>query len=189
MNEAILVLYLIDFATLALLPVVFFRREGRLNARWWLTALPYILSAASLILSWSRRGLPPFTDYDTWATRILGLISIPLAVTSFGLMTYTLGTHRRRIALWHQTNDAPAEIVTTGAYERIRHPFYTSFLIMLFGAFLYSPQWVSLGAFVYGFAIMNYTAAGEERRLLASSFGREYETYMARTGRFVPRGR
>ena len=186
MNEAVLLIFMIDFAALALLPRVFFRREGKLNLHWWLTALPYMLSAASLLLSFFGR-LAPFTGYGTPLTRALGLMALPLGVAAFGLITFTLGTHRRRIALWHQANDAPVEIVTTGAYERIRHPFYTSFLLMLLGAFLYSPQGLSLGALIYGFAIMNHTAAGEERRLLASEFGRDYEAYMRRTGRFIPR--
>lgn len=189
MNEAVLLFYMIDFGALALLPVVFFRREGKLNLDWWLTALPYLLSACSLLVSFSRRALPPFTGYDTPLTRVLGLIAVPLGVASFGLITYTLGTHRRRIALWHQTNDAPTEIVTTGAYQRIRHPFYSAFLIMLLGAFLFCPQWITLAALAYGFTIMNYTAAQEERRLLASSLGPEYEVYMQHTGRFLPRPR
>jgi protein-S-isoprenylcysteine O-methyltransferase Ste14 len=108
---------------------------------------------------------------------------------SIALIAFTLGTHRTRIALWHQRNDAPESIVTYGAYRWIRHPFYSAFLLGLLGALLFCPQWGTLVAFLYGFFILNHTAAREEERLGGSNFGTEYQAYMQRTGRFLPRRR
>jgi protein-S-isoprenylcysteine O-methyltransferase Ste14 len=34
--------------------------------------------------------------------------------------------------------------------------------------------------------MLNYTAAREERRLLASAFGEQYRAYVFRSGRFLP---
>jgi protein-S-isoprenylcysteine O-methyltransferase Ste14 len=91
------------------------------------------------------------------------------------------------VALWHQRDDAPQHIVTWGAYRRIRHPFYAAFLLILAGAFLFAPSLGTAATLAFGALQLNRTAAGEERRLAASAFGADYRTYVARTGRFLPR--
>jgi len=186
MNPAVLALFLINFVLIGLLPLTFFKRDGRLNLMWWLTAAPYVLSSASLVASAAGR-LPPLIDIAAPVGPVLALLSVPFAVGSVSLIAYTLGSHRVQIALWHQLNDAPRQIVTHGAYKRIRHPFYSAFLLALLGAALFCPQAGTLGAFAYALVIMNHTAASEERRLAASEFGAEYREYMRRTGRFLPR--
>ena len=110
-----------------------------------------------------------------------------MATASIGLMCFTLGTHRIPIALWHQADDAPRHIVTWGAYARIRHPFYASFLLLLAACLLACPHPITAAAFVSGCPVLNGTAAREETRLRASEFGADYAAYMARTGRFFPR--
>ena len=42
MNPAVLVLFLVNFLFVGILPVIFFKRDGRLNLMWWLTAAPYL---------------------------------------------------------------------------------------------------------------------------------------------------
>ncbi|MFQ5930814.1 MAG: methyltransferase family protein [Nitrospiraceae bacterium] len=186
MNDAVLLLILVNFLFIGILPVIFFKRGGSLNLMWWLTAAPYFICVILLTASFLRI-YPPVTEYDGGFIRILGLIAVVVSTASIFLIAYTLGTHRRPIALWHQTNDATEELVTYGAYGRIRHPFYAAFLLALLAALIFSPQLGTLATFVYGLLIMNYTAAKEERRMRGSQFGAEYEAYIGRTGRFVPR--
>ena len=83
--------------------------------------------------------------------------------------------------------DAPRQLVTWGAYKYVRHPFYASFLLAYAGACLLYPHPAVLAFCAYSAAVLNLTAAKEERRLAASEFGDEYRAYMARTGRFFPR--
>jgi len=184
MNEATLVLYLINFALIGSLPFVFFK-EGRFNLMWCLTGAPYILSSAVLIASYAGL-LTPVTGYGYW-TVVGAVIAVPLSVTSIALIFLTLGTHRVPLALWHQQNDAPHHIVTYGPYKRIRHPFYAAFLLACFGAFVFSPQLGTLVAFIYAVFILNFTAQREERRLRDSEFGSEYKQYMQQAGRFWPK--
>lgn len=186
MNEAILLLLLLNFTYIGLLPVIFFKHGGKLHLMWWLTALPFLVCLAMLIASFAGY-VQPFTGYGTALSRVLSLGSVALSVASICLISFTLGTHRIPIALWHQTNDAPKHIVTWGAYQRLRHPFYASFLLAFMAAFLYCPQWGTLATLIYGFIILNRTADREERRLSASEFGKEYEEYMTQTGRFIPK--
>ena len=186
MNEAILFIYLLNFVFIGLLPKLFFRKDGSYNLMWWLTASPFFLCTLFLLLSFAGY-IPRLTGYGNSTARVFELVSVPFTVASVALIFFTLGTHRIPIALWHQENDAPKHIVTYGAYRWIRHPFYASFLLALFGALLFCPQWGTLITFIQGFVILNRTAAREEKRLCASQFGAEYAEYVRRTGRFWPR--
>jgi protein-S-isoprenylcysteine O-methyltransferase Ste14 len=178
MNEAVFLLLLLNLVFIGLLPKIFFRKDGRFNAMWWLTASPFLLCASFLIAAFAGY-VQPFAGFS--------LIAVCLSVASIALIFFTLGTHRIPIALWHQANDAPQQIVTYGAYGRIRHPFYASFILALLSALVFCPHWGTLFTLVHGFTILNFTAAREEKRLCASEFGSDYEEYMRRTGRFFPR--
>lgn len=166
-------LLLINLAYIGVLPRIFFRKDGRFGPMWWATAAPFFVCAAFIL----DAGAPAAS---------LELASVPLSAISIALISVTLGCHRVPLALWHQANEAPVEIVTHGPYRRIRHPFYAAFLLTLAAALVHSPDVVTAATFAYGVAMLNATAAREERRLLASRFGAQYRAYMQRTGRFLP---
>lgn len=187
MNAALLLLFLLNFTFIGALPFFFFRRDGRFNGMWFLTAAPFFLCSLILIASLGG-GISPLIEYGSAAGRLLEMLSVPFSVTSIALIFVTVGIHRIPLALWHQENDAPQQIVTYGPYRWVRHPFYVSFLLSLLGALLFFPHPAMVFTLVYGYLILNYTAAREERRLQASQFGAEYEAYMRQTGRFLPRG-
>ena len=184
MNAAVLVLLLLTFGVIGLLPRVFFRRDGRLGVRWWLTALPFFACPVLLVVAYLAHADPLVPR--TWRAA-LDVASVPLAAGSIALVFLTLGTHRVPLALWHQDDDAPAHLVTYGPYRRIRHPFYTSFLLAFAAAVAYFPHWGTLLGLAYAVVALNLTAGREERRLAASEFGEEYRRYLDRTGRFLPR--
>ena len=179
MNKATLFLYLINFAVVGALPFLFFK-EGRFNLMWCLTSAPYVLSAALLVWAYISGYQSPWND-------ISAVAAVPFSVGSIALIFLTVGTHRVPLALWHQKNDAPHQIVTHGPYRRIRHPFYSAFLLALFGAFLFSPQAGTLILFLYALVMLNFTAGKEEKRLMSSEFGTEYQRYIKETGRFWPK--
>jgi protein-S-isoprenylcysteine O-methyltransferase Ste14 len=186
MSRASLLLALVDQIFIALLPWIFFRGDGKLNARWFLTAVPYMVCIVVL-------GAALFRAIDPWIPKApelgiaMELVSVVLCAGSIALIAFTLGTHRVPIALWHQENDAPRHIVTWGAYGRVRHPFYASFLLGLVGTALTLPHVATVITLLYALVVLNWTAAREERRLASSEFGEEYRQYMGRTGRFWPR--
>jgi protein-S-isoprenylcysteine O-methyltransferase Ste14 len=188
LDEGVLFLYEINFLLIGLLPKIFFKKGGQFNARWWLTATPLFVCPIFLLAAhFGLAIVPGLSEALAPWNRVLALAAVPFSAGSIALMAFTLGSHRIPIALWHQTRDAPASIVTWGAYRRIRHPFYASFLLVLFGAFVFVPHPVTGVCFVMSYVILNFTAAREERRLFQSQFGSEYAAYMARTGRFLPR--
>jgi protein-S-isoprenylcysteine O-methyltransferase Ste14 len=177
---AIFCLYMMNLAYIALLPRIFFKK-GSFHLLWWITTLPFLLCAVSLIACISGLILPWPLPFQV----IRDCISAGFAAISIALISYTLGTHKQRLALWHQ-QEAPQSIVTYGAYRYIRHPFYTSFQITLAGAFLYAPHPATLLSLIYGCCILNFTARREEKSLGESNFGEEYREYIKRTGRFLP---
>jgi protein-S-isoprenylcysteine O-methyltransferase Ste14 len=186
MNRTGLLVLLLNFAAIGALPIVFFKKDGRFNRMWWLTAGPFFLCPLFLVASYVGI-FSPFAAEQPFLRDGLELTSVCLSVASVALLCFTMGTHGIPLALWHQDHDAPLHIVTYGAYRHIRHPFYLSFLLALFAAFLFAPHWTTLSTLVCAYLLLNFAAAREESRLRKSGFGSDYENYMRATGRFWPR--
>jgi protein-S-isoprenylcysteine O-methyltransferase Ste14 len=76
-------------------------------------------------------------------------------------------------------------LVTTGIYHYIRHPLYSSLLLLAWGLFFKAPTWqgtiLVLGATLFLVA----TAKADEAECIRF-FGTPYQDYMERTKRFVP---
>ncbi len=185
MTVELFVLISLALAAIGALPIVFFRGDRELNIRWWLTAMPFFIAAGAI--AGAFLGLVPVWRLHYALAVSVAIAAVIAAAGSIALLFYTLGTHRRPIALWHQANDGPIEIVTWGAYARIRHPFYSAFALALAAALLAAPSVATLGCFVWGVAALSLTAWREERRLLVSRYGADYRAYMGHTGRFLPR--
>jgi protein-S-isoprenylcysteine O-methyltransferase Ste14 len=181
MRELAMVACLGALALIALLPRLFFRR-GRLNARWWLTAAPFVVAGTTLVAGLTGllepNGAVALRDALAWP-------ALGAAAGAVALIRWTLDTHARPVSLWHQEDDRPEELVTRGAYARVRHPFYASFLLVLVGCVLAFPHALTLLALAGGFLQLDRTAAREERRL-RHAFGEPYASYVRRTGRFLP---
>jgi protein-S-isoprenylcysteine O-methyltransferase Ste14 len=186
MNQLATLVVSLNLAYIGLLPRLFFRKDGRFGAMWWLTAAPFAVSAAGILASaWgfaTPAGLPGH-DSALWQEAA----AIVLGGLSMLLITAAWQSHPVPISLWHQQEDRPAGIVTHGPYRHIRHPFYAAFLLALGAAFLHSPHALTLAALASGYVLLDATAAREECRLSASQFGSLYRAYMRSTGRFFPR--
>jgi protein-S-isoprenylcysteine O-methyltransferase Ste14 len=77
------------------------------------------------------------------------------------------------------------KLVTVGAYKFIRHPLYSSLLLLEWGAFFKSPSLVGGGLAVAVSVFLVLTAKVEERENL-ERFGEEYAEYMRRSRMFIP---
>lgn len=186
MSAVYLVLGALNLALIGLLPVIFFDARGRKNAMWWATATPFVAAGAVLGLCYSGIWQPWYLPVSGGVV-LNETIAVPFACASIALIAYTIGTHRVPLALWHQDNDAPQSIVTYGAYRYVRHPFYSAFLLALIGTLIACPHPGTLVCLVYTALMLRYTAGKEEHKLSNSEFGDEYRSYLARTGRFLPR--
>lgn len=144
--------------------------------------MPFFICITFLIIAYVYR-LASFNQGKDWQMQT-DLVATLMSILSISLLSYTVGVHRVPLNLWHQHNDGSAHIVTYGPYERIRHPFYTSFILALFGALVYFVHVATLSAFLYGLIAMNITATMEERKL--SQHDDQYRDYIRKTGRFLP---
>ncbi len=89
---------------------------------------------------------------------------------------------------WHVLLSARRrnELATAGPYQRVRHPEYVAFVLVMFGFLL---QWTTLLTLVmFGILVMMYVrlALSEEKKS-AFQFGQAWQDYATRTPRFVPR--
>ncbi len=77
------------------------------------------------------------------------------------------------------------DLVTRGPYRLVRHPIYTSVMLLGIGMTLRSGSWIVLAAFVGLIALFAVKSRWEELHLADAFPG--YERYMGTTGRFIPR--
>ena len=77
------------------------------------------------------------------------------------------------------------ELVTTGVYHYIRHPFYSSLLFLGWGILLKNVNWIGILLAVLTTILLIITARKEEIENI-QFFGENYQEYMKRTKMFVP---
>lgn len=77
-----------------------------------------------------------------------------------------------------------ATLITNGPYRYIRHPMYTSLIVMMIGIALYNYHWLNaVGVVMVIFAVIN--KANIEEKLLLMKFAR-YAEFQRNTYRFIP---
>ena len=108
---------------------------------------------------------------------ILLLCSIIMAIQGFYLL-HTIGRPAQGI-------EDTTILVMTGIYKYIRHPLYSSLILIAWGAFLKDisllPAILAILATIFSAA----SAMVEEKENL-QRFGKEYASYMKSTKRFLP---
>ena len=77
-------------------------------------------------------------------------------------------------------------LITSGPYTRVRHPLYTAMFGYAISLALVTANWI--------FAVMAalmitgmYVRVPREEQMMLDEFGEEYQIYIQRTGRFLPR--
>ncbi|WP_245372584.1 protein-S-isoprenylcysteine O-methyltransferase [Rhizobium leguminosarum] len=128
-------------------------------------------------------GIPEAADYTAhlWAV-VIGTILFCAAMWVFRR------THKQLGRNWSITLEIRQrhELICAGPYSLVRHPMYTSFLLMgLSQAFLLS-NWVAGMAGLIGFAVLFFLRVDKEERMMLEVFGPQYHAYMAKTKRIIP---
>jgi len=78
-------------------------------------------------------------------------------------------------------------LVTTGVYERVRHPMYSAHLLWAVAQILLLQNWIAGPAFLVASLPLYVVRIPREEEMMLDRFGEEYRRYMERTGRVVPR--
>jgi protein-S-isoprenylcysteine O-methyltransferase Ste14 len=77
-------------------------------------------------------------------------------------------------------------LVTKGVYRFVRHPMYSSFLLLALAQFLLLANWLAGGIGMVAIVAVLMFRIGREERMMLAHFGEDYRAYMARTKRLIP---
>src|SRR5690242_7489996 len=104
MSPAVYVLSLFGFLLMFALPRIFFRADGKMNLRWWLTGSPFGLAASGVWMTWAGIS-PQLVSASTPAGAVLDTIGVLVTVGAYVMIAATIAIHRVPLALWHQEGD------------------------------------------------------------------------------------
>src|SRR5688572_1605860 len=144
-----------------------------LGAVYWLSVFAWMINPRWM--EWSALVLPVWLR---WGGVIALLAGAALLVWTFR----TLGTNLTDTVVTRQTHT----LVVHGPYRWVRHPLYSSAALLVVAISLIAANWFFLAAGVALLSILIVRTRTEEQNLVLR-FGDNYERYMKRTGRFVPR--
>ena len=157
-------------------------KEGRLNALLRLSfGLPYIVLLFVYmfnprILAWADFQLPVWAQ---WTGAVLCLSVLPLIYW----IQRSLGSNFSTTLHIREEHT----LVTFGPYRWVRHPMYTVFFIQAVGILLLTANWFIGGIYLLGLTLVVVSRTRNEEAAMIEKFGNDYQTYMARTGRFLPK--
>lgn len=128
-------------------------------------------------------GIPKAADHPAhiWAV-IVG------AAVFIAAMWVFRRTHKELGRNWSITLEIREkhELISRGPYAFVRHPMYTSFMLMGLGQAFLLPNWFAGLAGLVGFAILFFLRVDKEERMMLEIFGPQYRDYMDRTKRIIP---
>lgn len=78
------------------------------------------------------------------------------------------------------------ELITTGIYEHVRHPMYSSLWMIFATTPLLIQNWIAGFAPVVGYAFLYFLRVPCEEEMMKERFGEAYSEYMKHTGRLWP---
>lgn len=176
---------------------------------WFLIRLPFQLKARRTGVADARRKNAREKTLLTISTCGLGVVPAIYATTGFpaafsyapsplltgaGVLVFLAAlwlfwrTHKALGRQWSVTLELREQhkLITSGVYERVRHPMYSAFFLWALAQALLLPNLVAGFSGLIGFGILFFLRVGEEEAMMREAFGAEYDAYCARTKRVVP---
>ena len=123
-------------------------------------------------------------------TAIFGVWEIPankLITIITGMVVFLLGTfvYFKWEIFWHKTYKG--QLVTGGIFQYIRHPHYTSLLIVGFGLSFFFYSLFAITIAVIAIPIMIWSIIDEEK-VLIKQYGKDYKKFMEKVPwRIIPK--
>lgn len=137
-----------------------------------------------LPLIWILFGWPSAADYPLYSIAYgFGLLFMGWGLWLFHRSHTDLGLN------WSVTLQMRDEhhLVTSGVYAKIRHPMYSSMFLLGIAQLLLLPNWIIGPAYLVSFGLLYLLRVNAEERMVQDRFGAEYDEYVNRTGRLIPR--
>lgn len=120
-------------------------------------------------------------------------ITLPLFVNSIGLVLFNgaalviLWSHIELGRFWSDQLETLPEhrVIQSGPYAYVRHPLYSSYLVLTTGFFLATANWL-VGALMLIYFLAVAARAWKEEAMLITRLGPAYQAYREKTRRFLP---
>jgi protein-S-isoprenylcysteine O-methyltransferase Ste14 len=128
-------------------------------------------------------GIPALLDRPfVPGVAIFGVVVMLLALLLFWRSHHDLGRN------WSVSLQLRKEhrLVTAGVYRDIRHPMYSSFILLGLAQLLLLPNWFAGLAGLVGGVLLFALRFAREEQMMIEYFGDEYRAYAARTKRIIP---
>lgn len=132
------------------------------------------------IVEWS--GLPAPDHFGGWQIVGVTLASAGAVLAVSCILTFVFVGRGTPLPL-----DPPRQLVVRGPYRFIRNPMYLGATAALLGAAVYYWSAALFGYAVVFLVAMHLFVLAYEEPALRTTFGREYEEYCRRVGRWWPR--
>ncbi|MFG1249857.1 protein-S-isoprenylcysteine O-methyltransferase [Xanthobacter flavus] len=132
---------------------------------------------------YAATGFPGFAAYPP-----TGLQVVAGVVVFAGSLLLFWRTHRQLGKYWSVTLEIKDkhELITSGVYEKVRHPMYSAFFLWALAQALLLPNFIAGPAGLIGFGILFFFRVGREEQMMREAFGAEYDAYARRTKRVIP---
>jgi protein-S-isoprenylcysteine O-methyltransferase Ste14 len=165
--------------------------QQRLERMMWLVWLPLVAAWIALPYLALHRAQPPLGLPDfARADGVYGGLRLLAALVGVACLAATIQCWARMGKDWRMAVSVGEKqnLVTEGWFSRIRHPIYAFSMLLMICTVIVVPTWPMVVTGLVHIALMITKAHNEEQHLLASH-GEGYATYLASTGRFLPRWR
>ena len=112
---------------------------------------------------------------------IMGIILILSGVMLNLVAVKTLGDFLDRLTVKEKN-----QLFTSGIYGQVRHPIYTSYLLLFIGFCTFLQSWLSLVALTLLCTRWFSNNISLEEEMLLEEFGEDYQTYSQQTKKLIP---
>lgn len=129
--------------------------------------------------------IDPFSWHQLIAWTLLFACLVPLAFGVHTLRTSGQPTQERPGDPSLLAFEKTTALVTSGIYAYIRHPLYSSLLLLTWGIFFKAPGVAGAAIALVATTFLVATARADEQECIRF-FGQQYQDYMQKTRRFVP---
>ena len=153
----------------------YFRRSASDRIRGGLGPIGTVMAIVQLPLVWSGALRSSMTS----AVVVMLLYLAALALFFWAVRSH--GDRRPGIAFSSRTPDV---LVTRGAYQLARHPFYLAYMLFWAGVAVLAPLYIGLVILIIMAGLYGRAAIEEEEAIMQSPMAVSYAEYKKRVGRF-----
>jgi protein-S-isoprenylcysteine O-methyltransferase Ste14 len=164
----------------------FFVKKSVTKINWRLQILwrVAVIAIVIILIKLDKNGSLAFIKFilqSPFHFAIIGSVITVLGLAGAIWARITLGRNWSGYVTYKEDQD----LVTNGPYRFVRHPIYTSMIVMFIGSFLYygSPI-IAIGSAIA--VVVFILRTRKEEAIMIDLFGDKYTEYMKRTKRLIP---